>query len=107
MAIESRNPSTGEELARYEALDGAGVEERLRRAVTAFRVWKNTSFELRARLMTRAAELLEVESQRFAHLITLEVGKPLRASVDEVLKSARGCRYYAQNAHRHLRLSAP
>ena len=46
MAIESRNPSTGEELARYEALDGAGVEERLRRAVTAFRVWKNTPFEL-------------------------------------------------------------
>jgi succinate-semialdehyde dehydrogenase/glutarate-semialdehyde dehydrogenase len=102
MAIESRNPSTGEELARYEALDGAGVEERLRRAVTAFRVWKNTSFEQRARLMTRAAELLEVESQRFAHLITLEVGKPLRASVDEVLKSARGCRYYAQNAQSFL-----
>lgn len=102
MAIESRNPSTGEELTRYEALDGTAVEERLRRAATAFRVWKNTSFEQRARLMTRAAELLEVESQRFAHLITLEVGKPLRASVDEVLKSARGCRYYAQNAQSFL-----
>ena len=34
--------------------------------------------------------------------MTTEMGKPIRGAQDEVLKCARGCRFYAQNAERFL-----
>ncbi len=97
MAIESTNPATGELLASYEALDAAAVDERLGRAAAAFQVWRRTSLGERARVLNTAADLLEADQARLARLMTLEMGKLLRAAGDEVLKSARGCRYYAQH----------
>src|SRR5439155_20871697 len=35
-------------------------------------------------------------------IITLEMGKLLRASVEEIEKCARGCRFYAENGERFL-----
>ena len=52
--------------------------------------------------MMAAASLLEQEKDRLARIVTLEMGKLLSASVDEVLKCARGCQFYAENAERFL-----
>jgi len=52
--------------------------------------------------MLRVAEILEDEKDECAHLMTLEMGKPLKAAVAEALKCATGCRYYAENAERFL-----
>jgi succinate-semialdehyde dehydrogenase / glutarate-semialdehyde dehydrogenase len=52
--------------------------------------------------MMRAAEILEKEKDECAHLMTLEMGKPIKAAVAEALKCATGCRYYAENAERFL-----
>jgi succinate-semialdehyde dehydrogenase/glutarate-semialdehyde dehydrogenase len=52
--------------------------------------------------MMRAAEILEKEKDECAHLMTLEMGKPLKAAVGEALKSASGCRYYAENAEKFM-----
>ena len=98
VAIESRNPATGKLLASFSALDAAAVEERLQRASTAFQSWKQTSFDQRARILTRAAERLEADASDLGHLVTLEMGKLISAAKDEVLKCARGCRYYADHA---------
>ena len=96
MAIESRNPVNGELLASFEPLDARAIDDRLARATAAFSSWKRTSFAERSRLLNRVAELLEADVDRLARLMTLEMGKLLRAAGDEVLKSARGCRYYAE-----------
>ncbi len=98
MPFESRNPATGELLARFEALGGAEIEARLARAAARFRTWKATSFEARAALLSRVADRLEEGADTFARLMTLEMGKPIGAARDEALKSARGCRYYAEHA---------
>ena len=50
----------------------------------------------------RAAEILETGSEDFGRLMTVEMGKPWRAAVEEVAKCGRACRYYAENAERFL-----
>lgn len=102
MAIQSINPATGQLLATFQPLDAAAIEERLRRAWTAFASWRKTSFAERAALFTRVAQALEAQAKTLAPIMTAEMGKPLQPAIDEVLKSARGCRYYIENAERFL-----
>ena len=98
MRLQSINPATGETLATFETLSPADVSAALDRAVQAFQSWRQTSFEKRAELLTNAAGILEAESEWLGRLMTSEMGKPLRAGIDEALKCARGCRYYADRA---------
>jgi succinate-semialdehyde dehydrogenase / glutarate-semialdehyde dehydrogenase len=102
MAIATTNPTTGEVLKRFEPLTAAQIEEKLQLAASAFREHRRTPFAERAAKMMRAAEILEKQKDECAHLMTLEMGKPLKAAVAEALKCATGCRYYAQNAERFL-----
>ena len=53
-------------------------------------------------MMQRAAEILESEKKDFARIMTLEMGKPINAAVQEAEKCAWVCRYYAENAEKHL-----
>ena len=52
--------------------------------------------------MRKAADILERDKDKYAHLMTLEMGKPYKAAVAEAVKSAGGCRYYADNAEKFL-----
>jgi succinate-semialdehyde dehydrogenase/glutarate-semialdehyde dehydrogenase len=102
MAIATINPATGETLKSFEPLGAPELEEKLRRAAETFRSYRRTTFAERARLMTRAAEILETERRRFGQLMTTEMGKPFKAAVQEAEKCARVCRYYAEQAKRFL-----
>jgi succinate-semialdehyde dehydrogenase / glutarate-semialdehyde dehydrogenase len=102
MAIASINPATGEKLKDFAPFDDAEIEKRLKRAEDASRKYRRTTFGQRSELMAAAAELLLQEKDRFAEIITLEMGKLFRASVEEVVKCAGGCRFYAENAERFL-----
>jgi succinate-semialdehyde dehydrogenase / glutarate-semialdehyde dehydrogenase len=102
MAIATINPATGETLRSFEPLTEAEIEERLTRAVEAYREHRRTSFAERAARMMRAAEILEAEKQEFARLMTTEMGKPLKGAVEEAVKCAWACRYYAEWAERFL-----
>jgi succinate-semialdehyde dehydrogenase/glutarate-semialdehyde dehydrogenase len=52
--------------------------------------------------MHRCADILEAEVETFANTISLEMGKTLVAARAEVLKSALGARFYADNAESFL-----
>jgi succinate-semialdehyde dehydrogenase/glutarate-semialdehyde dehydrogenase len=52
--------------------------------------------------MIAAASILEREKKELATIISSEMGKLFSASIEEVEKCARGCRYYAENAERFL-----
>jgi succinate-semialdehyde dehydrogenase/glutarate-semialdehyde dehydrogenase len=102
MAIASINPATGETLRSFEPLSDALIEQKLERSIEAFREHRLTSFAERAGRMTRAAEILEAEREEFARLMTIEMGKPLKAAGEEAAKCALVCRYYAEMAERFL-----
>ena len=102
MAIATINPATGECLKKFEALSEQQIEEKLAAAAAAFAEYRKTPFAERARLMTRAGEILENEKKEFGRLMTLEMGKPVGAAVQEAAKCAWVCRYYAENAERFL-----
>jgi succinate-semialdehyde dehydrogenase/glutarate-semialdehyde dehydrogenase len=102
MAIASVNPATGETVRSFEALNESQIDEKLGLARDEFRHWRTTSFSARKQRMLRAADILESEADNLARLMTLEMGKPIRAARDEALKCASACRYYADNAEGFL-----
>ena len=102
MAIASINPATGEVLKTFEPLTSSQLETKLQLAADTFETFRKTTFAERARMMNKAADILESEKQELGKLMTLEMGKTLRSAVDEAVKSAWGCRYYAENAERFM-----
>ncbi|HMJ16900.1 MAG TPA: aldehyde dehydrogenase family protein, partial [Gemmatimonadaceae bacterium] len=102
MSIATINPATGETVRTFESFSAARVNEALDRAVAAYRQHKRTSFADRASRMRKAADILEAESRELGRLMTLEMGKPIKAAVAEAEKCATACRYYADNAERFL-----
>src|SRR6266496_4013238 len=102
MPITSINPATGETLKDFDALTERELEEKLSRAADTFQNYRFASLADRAPMMLRAAEILENEKKDFARLMTLEMGKPIKSAIQEVEKCAWVCRYYAENAEKHL-----
>lgn len=102
MAIASINPATGETLRTFEPLSEGQVEEKVARAAEAFQDYRRTSFADRRGWLVRAAEFLEQEQAELGRLMTLEMGKPIRAAMAEAEKCARACGYYAEHGEQFL-----
>ena len=102
MGIASINPATGETLREFSALTSQQIEQKLQLAASTFRTYRRTSFADRSRMMIRAAEILESEKHEFGRMMTTEMGKPVKSAIGEAEKCAWVCRYYAENAERHL-----
>src|SRR5882724_6449924 len=106
MAIATINPATGQVLKTFEALTDSQVDQKIERAAKTFPACHKLPFAERARMMIKAAEILENEKASLAKLMTTEMGKTLRSAEEEAVKSAWGCRYYAEHAERFLRSEA-
>ena len=102
MTIASINPTTGEMLKTFQPNSADEIEQKLQLAAETFNSYRLTSFAERAQMMLRAAEMLEKEKQQLGRLMTLEMGKPIKAAVGEAEKCAWVCRYYAENAAKYL-----
>ncbi len=98
MPISTTNPTTGETLKTFEPYDEAEVERRLALADSAFRSYRRTSFDERARLVRAMADVFEQDADSFAKTLTLEMGKPIVQARAEVAKCVGVLRYYAEHA---------
>ena len=99
----SINPATGQTLAEFTELTAAELDARLDRAADAALRWRFTSVVERSAVVARLAELLDAEKQRLGRMMTLEMGKPIQAAVDEAAKCAMACRFYAGHGPDFLR----
>jgi succinate-semialdehyde dehydrogenase/glutarate-semialdehyde dehydrogenase len=102
MSISTVNPFTGKTLRTFEPYSDARVNEVLDRGVAAFQEHRRTSFADRSAHMRKAAEILNAECRELGRLMTLEMGKPIKAAIAEAEKCATACTYYAENAERFL-----
>jgi succinate-semialdehyde dehydrogenase/glutarate-semialdehyde dehydrogenase len=98
MPIATINPTTGETLEIFTPLTDTEIQNKVQIAAEAFRQYRRTSCAERSQQMRRMAELLEAEQETLALTMTLEVGKTLQSSRDEVGKCVACCRFYADNA---------
>ena len=59
--------------------------------------WRRTPVAERAAVVARLGALLDAEKDQLGRLMTLEMGKPIQAAIDEAAKCATGCRFYAEH----------
>jgi succinate-semialdehyde dehydrogenase/glutarate-semialdehyde dehydrogenase len=102
MPIASVNPATGEKLKEFPAFSDSEIEKRLKLAEHAFSHHRRRPFAERTQLLMATAAILDQEKDKLARTITLEMGKLIHAAQDEIVKCARGCRFYAENSERFL-----
>jgi len=98
MPIATVNPASGETLKTYEAMGDEEIERRLRLAEATFRTYRTSAFAERARLMHRAADLLDEDQQDIGRIMTTEMGKPVKQARAEAAKCAKSMRWYADHA---------
>ncbi|HYY54395.1 MAG TPA: NAD-dependent succinate-semialdehyde dehydrogenase [Candidatus Dormibacteraeota bacterium] len=101
--IESINPATEEVLATFDVMSERDVEAALEDAHRAFGTWRTTSFAERSTRLRALARVLRANAERYARLMTLEMGKPISESKAEIDKCAWNCEFYAEHGEEFLR----
>ncbi len=102
MPYQSTNPYSGETFHNAATITDHELAGKLDKAGKAFRIWSKSDVSERISLLTRAAEIIEANTDRHAGFITSEMGKPVSQSMAEVKKCAWLCRYFAENANTFL-----
>ncbi len=98
MTMTSRNPFTGETLAEFPELTASELETRLARAAEAAPRWRFTALEERVAVVARLGALLHEDRERLGRMMSLEMGKPVAAGIEEAVKCARCCEFYVRHA---------
>ncbi|HMJ40108.1 MAG TPA: NAD-dependent succinate-semialdehyde dehydrogenase [Verrucomicrobiae bacterium] len=100
--LRSIDPATGRELATFPELDQAGIESAIERAWSTRHAWRDAGAEVRASILRSVAGVLRADKQRYAALLTSEMGKPIVEAEAEVEKCAWTAAWIADNAPRLL-----
>ena len=95
--IASINPSSPEEIVGHVTEAGIPEAERaVEAARVAFEKWSRTPFEERARLLERAAAIMERRRYELSALEVFEVGKPWAEADGDIREAMDFCLFYAQ-----------
>lgn len=94
------NPANGKSLGRLPMATHTDLNQALVTAHDSFTLWRNTVPDERARIMKKAAALMRDRAEHIATLMTLEEGKPLAESRDEVQRAADYFEWFAEEARR-------
>ncbi len=80
--IESRNPATGDYLAKFSVAGAEDVDAAVKAAAKAFAKWSKLPGHERAKYLYTLARLIQKTSRFMSVLETLDNGKPIRESRD-------------------------
>lgn len=102
MSILSVNPLNGEKVKEYIEDSEQEINIKINLVQQAWLTYQHTDYLVRAQLLLKVSELLRQRKNELAHLMAVEMGKPLKQGIGEVLKCAAVCEYYAQNGEGFL-----
>jgi succinate-semialdehyde dehydrogenase/glutarate-semialdehyde dehydrogenase len=100
--ILSVDPASGTELARFTPHSPADVDTTLDAAVRAQARWRTLGVTDRTGLLRELARVLRAGREKYARLITAEMGKPIAEAEAEIEKCAATCEHYAEHAPAYL-----
>jgi len=93
--MEVVNPATGETVAEVPKCSAEDVDRAVAAAAKALPEWLDATPKDRSELLHKLADVLEENAEELAQLESLNVGKPLMASRDEIPFSADNLRFFA------------
>ena len=100
--LKSIDPATGRELATFPEHDAAAVEKAIAKAYDVRHGWRDAGIEHRTQLLRAVAGVLRADKERYASILTAEMGKPIVEAEGEVEKCAWTAAWIADNAARLL-----
>jgi len=101
-SFASVNPYNQELLAQYPLLTSSELDQKIAQAEKAYKDWRKTSFAQRSELLLHLSAILKRGNEKYARLITDEMGKHIREARAEVEKCTTACEYYAHEAENLL-----
>ena len=99
--LDSVNPSRSSEIVgKIGQISVEQAEQAMNAAKAAFAAWKKTPATERAKILRKAADLMEERRHELNAWICLEVGKIIPQADGEVSEAIDFCRYYAHEMER-------
>jgi succinate-semialdehyde dehydrogenase/glutarate-semialdehyde dehydrogenase len=100
--IQSINPATGKEIKSYNEMSFEEVKSIIDKTHEAFLSWRLSDFDTRKSHMEKASEIMKERKDKYARLMTDEMGKPIKQSYAEIEKCIWVCDYFADKAELFL-----
>lgn len=100
--IHSVNPTTGQTIERFDLHSPEQVDAALDQAARAQASWRKVPIGERVKLLSAMARELRAGKDKFATMITQEMGKPITEALGEIEKCAVTCDFYAEMAPEFL-----
>jgi len=95
-----KNPATGDTIASVPLMGGAETKRAIAAAERAFPAWRAKTAKERAGLMRNWFDLIMVNQEELARLMTTEQGKPLTESRGEIAYAASFIEWFAEEGKR-------
>ncbi len=94
--FETRNPATGEVIAKVDEATDADIEHAVQSAIEGQKEWARFSGTQRSRVLRKAVAILRARNQELAELETLDTGKPIQETeCVDVESGADSIEYFA------------
>lgn len=94
------NPATEEVLGELPLANAADLDRALDAAARGFKLWRDSTAQERAAVLTGAARLMVERQEEIARIATMEQGKPLAESRIEVMMNVNLFNFYAGECQR-------
>jgi succinate-semialdehyde dehydrogenase/glutarate-semialdehyde dehydrogenase len=101
------DPATGQSNGELVHASTSDVDDAVAAAVAGFSTWRRVPAIERARILRKAADLMRAQREEIGRVITLELGKPLKEAVAEVVTAAEMFEWAAEECRRLYGRSIP
>lgn len=106
--FESKNPANFKDIVGvFGEASATQVEKACQKAREAFKKWKKTPAPIRAGIIQNFGKLLEKNKEALSHIVTREMGKPIREARGDVQEAIDTCNFFVSEGRRLYGMTVP